>query len=118
MNFYIKEVVLWLNNNTVRKIEFFNNKVNVILGASSRGKTDILNIIDYCFFASRSNISESIVNENVAWYGLSIVINDKGFVFARMASVNGIVSDQYYFSTDIELPPIPSANMEEPALKS
>jgi predicted ATP-binding protein involved in virulence len=47
MKFYIQKIVLWLNNGKRRDIEFLPNKVNVITGDSSTGKTEILDIIDY-----------------------------------------------------------------------
>jgi predicted ATP-binding protein involved in virulence len=50
MKFHINKVVLWLKNGKVREITFKPNKVNVITGDSSTGKTEILNIVDYCFF--------------------------------------------------------------------
>ncbi|MFK5970836.1 MAG: hypothetical protein QM487_12060 [Candidatus Marithrix sp.] len=64
MKFYIENIVLWLKNSTKRTIIFQPNKVNVIIGDSNTGKIAILEIVDYCFFASKSKIPESIINEN------------------------------------------------------
>lgn len=50
MKFYIEAVTLWLKKNRIREIKFKPNKVNVITGASGTGKSEIMSIIDYCFF--------------------------------------------------------------------
>lgn len=103
MKFYIRKIILWLNNGKRRDITFEPNKVNVITGDSNTGKTEILDIIDYCLFASESKISEGIVNENIAWYGLLFNINDKKYTIARKSLTEGAVSDEYYFSSEGEM---------------
>lgn len=89
MNFNIKKIILWLKNGKRREIDFVNNKVNVITGDSNTGKTAILQIIDYCFFASKSRISESVINENVLWYGLLLNINDREYTISRKCKSEG-----------------------------
>lgn len=118
MKFHIKKVVLWLNNGKIRSIPFKPNKVNVITGDSSTGKTEILEIIDYCFFGSSSNISESIVNENVAWYGLLFQINGKEYTVARKSLTKGKLSNKYFFSSEGEIPDKVNINNTESAIKS
>ncbi len=99
MKFYFKKVILWCNNGTKREVEFQPNKVNVITGGSGTGKTAILQIIDYCLFASEHKISEDVINENVKWYGIHFVINDKDYFIARQAPIFKKVSNNYYFSS-------------------
>jgi hypothetical protein len=118
MKFHMKRVILWLNNGKRREIVFEPNKVNVITGDSSTGKTEILDIIDYCFLASESKISESIVNENVSWYGLLISINDNVYTVARKSLVEGKVIDEYYFSSEGNIPDKVSANSTEDVIRS
>ena len=118
MKFYIEKIVLWLKNGAIREIEFKNNKVNVITGESSTGKSEILDIIDYCFFASESKISESIVNENVSWYGVLIHVNDKDYTIARKSLIEGKVTDEYYFSSEGKVPDNIVFNNTDGAIKS
>jgi hypothetical protein len=42
-----------------------------------QAKAAILEIVDYCFFSSKSQISEDTINENILWYGINISVNDK-----------------------------------------
>ncbi|WP_417237489.1 DUF3732 domain-containing protein [Bizionia paragorgiae] len=118
MNFHIIKIVLWLKNGKVREIEFKPNKVNIITGGSHTGKSAVLEIVDYCFFSSKSRISESMINENVSWYGLIFLINDKTYTIARKSLVEGKVSGEYYFSSFGEIPENIEANNSESAIKS
>lgn len=118
MTFNINKIVLWLNNGKIRELEFMPNKVNLITGGSHTGKSAILEIVDYCFFSSKSRISESMINENVLWYGINISVNDKNYTIARESLSEGKVSDNYYFSSFGEIPLIVASNSSENAIKS
>lgn len=111
-------MLLWLKNGKRREIEFQPNKVNLITGGSHTGKSAILDIIDYCFFASKSRISESMINENIEWYGLNLCINDKTFTIGRKSIKNGKVSNEYYFSSFGEIPDFVESNNVEESIKS
>lgn len=110
MRFIIKQLTLWLNNGSIRKLEFRENKVNVITGASGTGKTEIMAIIDYCFFASETKIAEEKINENVNWYGVTFEINKSTYTIARKSFTDKKVSDKYYFSAVGEIPELPFEN--------
>lgn len=118
MNFNINKIVLWLKNGKIREIDFQPNKVNLITGGSHTGKSAILEIIDYCFFSSKSRISESMINENVLWYGINILINDKKYTIARKSLIEGKVSDDYYFSSLGEVPTVIESNNSGSVIKS
>lgn len=113
----IGKIVLWLKNGKIREIEFLPNKINVITGDSNTGKTAILHIVDYCFFSSKVYISESIINENVDWYGLILNVNGKVYTLARKAPSNNQPSYVYYFSSTGEIPATPFENNNEGSIK-
>lgn len=84
MNFYIKRLIIWFGEaDKPRILTFKKDKVNVITGNSSTGKSNIIGIIDYCLLSAKSNIVEPIVNEFTSWYGLEFSINGKVFSIAR-----------------------------------
>lgn len=119
MKLHFDSLIIWLKNGKVRTLAFLPNKVNIITGGSNTGKTAILDIIDYCFFASRHKISESMINENAEWYGIRITINAKNYVIARKAPSGNIASHDYYFSSVGESPnEFPLPNITEGALKT
>lgn len=118
MKLHFTHLILWLKNGKLRKILFEPNKVNIITGGSNTGKTAILDIIDYCFFASAHNISDKAINENSAWYGVRININGKIYTIARRAPSKNEVSDDYFFSSDGAIPEkLLEPNIRESALK-
>jgi hypothetical protein len=119
MKYNIENIILWLRNGKKRELKFEPNKVNVITGDSNTGKTAILEIIDYCYFSSKSTISESIINENISWYGLRININDKKYTIGRKSLFQGNVSNEYYFSSIGEIPETePESNNTQENIKS
>lgn len=84
MKFYIKKLYIWFARGTKPQIlEFENNKVNVITGSSSTGKSNIYSIIDYCLLSGNVNIVQPVINENAQWYGLEFSINSKSYSIAR-----------------------------------
>lgn len=86
MNFYISKIRLWFRHGGgPRDLDFFKDKVNVITGDSSTGKSSVLKIIDYCLLSERSTIVEDVINENVAWYGLVFSVEDKPYTIIRQA---------------------------------
>lgn len=119
MNYYISKLVIWFKNGTNRELSFLPNKVNVITGRSNTGKTAIIDIIDYCFFASKSKISESTINENVQWYSLVIKYDGELITFARKAPELSKVSDDYYFTNEVlEKSSCPYSNSNKKTVKA
>lgn len=118
MNFAIDAIVLRSTSGEYRKIKFGRNGVYVITGGSGTGKTAILEIVDYCFLASKHKISDSVINENVSWYGLELFVNGKEFFLARRAPTNNHVSQDYFFSQNKENYGHPEANIAEDDLRT
>ena len=98
MNFYIKTLKLWFSTHRQpTEYEFHPDKVNVITGDSSTGKSSILQIIDYCLLSENSRIVEDVINENVSWYGLAFNINGKDYALARKAPKDGVSSYDFFW---------------------
>lgn len=119
MKFHINKLLLWQKNEKLRTLDFENNKINIITGESGTGKSEIISIIDYCFFSSKVDITEVKINENVNWYGINFTINDKNYTIARYRIDNGKNSDKYYFSATGNIPQMEEieANNTEYTLK-
>jgi hypothetical protein len=121
MKFYIDKLLLWLNDGSLRTLNFKNDKVNVVTGNSKTGKTAVLEIIDYCLCGSSETvvISYEHIGENVAWYGLRFIINDKVYTIARGKITEiGKFSEEYYFSQTGDIPEVPYVKMGESEIKT
>ena len=118
MKFIIHEIKLWFKggNNISKSYKLLPNKVNVVTGDATTGKTSFWSIIDYCLMANKTNIANSI-NEKVAWYGIRFTINENEISIARKATQKETVSSEVYFGYGV-LPSSPLANIEIAQVKS
>lgn len=124
MNFYFNDIILWMKNGNIKKFHFINDKVNVITGDCETGKSTFLGIIDYCFFATGNEdsgpirIPQTIINENVSWYGVNFCINENTYTLARKSlKKENIPTNEYYLSTIGEIPDKVYTNMDETKIK-
>lgn len=118
MRFGIDTIRLWSHDNEVRDVNFERGKINVLSGHSSRGKTALLHIIDYCLLSSSHKIPHDVINDTVAWYGMKFYINEKELVIARRSPHAQAVSDELYFSSVGELPDEPFCNSNTDDIKA
>ncbi len=118
MNFILQEIKLWFNesNSQSKSYEFLPNKVNVITGDATTGKTSFWSIIDYCFLSNKVNIANKIV-EKVSWFGIRFTINGKEISIARKTPTIGAVSSEVYYSIG-PLPQSPNSNIQIAELKA
>ncbi|MCO4891338.1 DUF3732 domain-containing protein [Cupriavidus sp. WGtm5] len=113
MNFGFDSITLWSKRGERRSLTFARNRVNVLSGESHTGKSALLDVIDYCFLASSHKLPDSVINENVEWYGLKFYVNDKTYALARKSPRGNNVSDEYYFSSLGSMPDAPVVNARE-----
>ena len=75
MKFILHEIKLWFKNKTfeAKSYRFLPNKINVITGDSSTGKSSFLNIIDYCLLSDQVKIPSTITNA-VEWFGIKLCL--------------------------------------------
>lgn len=117
MKFVLHEIKLWLVDGEERILRFLPNKVNVITGDATTGKTSIWNIIDYCLLADRVNVANTI-NKSVDWFGISFSINDKQKVIVRRSPIKNSVSSDVCYYENLDFPSEIQANISIPELKS
>src|SRR4051812_13422255 len=111
MKLHINQIILWFRNGAApRSIDFLPNKINVITGAKSTGKSSILSIIDYCFLSTDSRIVDEVINENVSWYGMSFTINSKPYIIVRKHPIKSTGSKEIYFDSTALFPVHPYIN--------
>jgi hypothetical protein len=81
----ILEVILWPKNAEFepRRVPFEPGIVNVISGASKRGKSSVIPIIDYCFGSRLCGIPAGTIRESCSWFGLRVQTSEGQKLLAR-----------------------------------
>lgn len=97
MNFNISRIVIWFQkDDKPREIKFKKNKVNVITGSSSTGKSNILAIIDYCLLTNNPKIVIPVITEFATWFGLEFEVGGKTmYIIRKKPEIETPVSDVF-----------------------
>jgi hypothetical protein len=118
MKFILHEVKLWFKgeDSFSKSYELLPDRINVITGDATTGKTSFWSIIDYCLMSGRTNIANTI-NEKVSWYGIRFTINNKEIAIARKSPQMDVASPEVYFNYGT-LPSQPLENNQIAEIKS
>lgn len=118
MKFVLHEIKLWFkeDESEPKSYEFLPDKVNVITGDATTGKTSFWSIIDYCLLSGKVTVA-STINDKVLWFGIRFSINDKEMSIARKTPTKGAVSSEICFNLG-SFPNKPESNNEIAEVKS
>ncbi|MGV8964033.1 MAG: DUF3732 domain-containing protein [Candidatus Saccharimonadaceae bacterium] len=118
MKFILHEIKLWFKdeNTEPKNYQFLPNKVNVITGNSTTGKTSFWNIIDYCLLSGKVTVPTEIIDK-VLWFGIRFTINGKEMSIVRKTPSNGSVSADVFFALG-SFPSKPANNGEIAEIKA
>ena len=85
MQLKIKNIILYpqSTDKKPRFISFDIKKLNIITGYSQRGKSAIIDIIDYCLGSGECNIPVGKIRDSVSVYALYLEINGEHYFLAR-----------------------------------
>lgn len=119
----IKSITLYNSAGDKRTINFKLGQVNIITGKSSRGKSALLEIVDYCLGRTEFRVPEGVIQDKVAWYAVLFQISENQVFIAKPKPSEKSASQNqvYYISgTDIIIPEFSQleANSNDEAIKS
>lgn len=85
MNLVIKNIILYPKNKSKkpRRVEFSENKVNIIRGNSHRGKSAIIDIIDYCLGSKDCSIPINKIRDYTSVFAIHVKTNNSEIFLAR-----------------------------------
>jgi hypothetical protein len=86
----ILAVSLYGKNGQRRDVTFKPGSVNIITGASQRGKTSLIHIVEYCLGASECMVAAGHIRQTVDWYAILLQFPDCQVFIARSAPMSGL----------------------------
>lgn len=81
----IKQISLYGKNKKRRDVEFETSKLNIITGASKKGKTSLLDIIDYCLGSKECDVAAGYIRNTVSWFSTLFQLGSSQVFIARKA---------------------------------
>ena len=90
MTMQILAVSLYGKNGQRRDVTFKPGSVNIITGASQRGKTSLIHIVEYCLGASECMVAAGHIRQTVDWYAILLQFPDCQVFIARAAPLSGL----------------------------
>lgn len=85
----IKKISLYGKNGERRDVDFTPSQVNIITGASKKGKSSLIDIVEYCLGSSECSVAEGHIRQTVAWYSILLLFPDSEVFIARAAPLQG-----------------------------
>jgi len=118
MKFTLHEIKLWFKDSETepKNYQFLPDKINVITGDATTGKTSFWSIIDYCLLSGKINVANTI-NDKVLWFGIRFSINNKEIAIVRKTPTKGAVSSEVFFNWG-SFPDNPESNKNIAEIKS
>lgn len=119
----IKSIILYNSSGDKRTIDFKLGQVNIITGDSSRGKSALLEIVDYCLGGTKFGIPDGVIHNKVAWYAIIFQINDLQVLIAKPKPPENSTSQSqvyYYLGNNIIIPELSQleVNSNDEAIKT
>jgi len=122
MKFSIDAVLLWPKKAgfTYRKLQFQDNKINVITGSSRTGKSSIIPIIDYCLGTEKCAIPVDTIRNACEWFGVLFNLENEQLLLCRREPGNQSSTNEMYISraVKVEIPDAVESNTNKDAVKN
>ncbi len=82
MNSYIKKIVIFGSGNDKRELTLTNG-LNVITGHSKKGKSALIEIVDYCLCATIPSVPKGIISDFATLFCIILKVDNNFLVIAR-----------------------------------
>lgn len=89
MTMQILQISVYGKNGERRDVKLKPSSVNIITGASKKGKSSLLDIVEYCLGSSECNVAEGFIRKTVDWYAILLQFSDTQVFIARATPLPG-----------------------------
>lgn len=114
MKFSVNSMILWPKKTefTYRELPFYDNKINIITGASRTGKSSIIPIIDYCLGSTKCAIPVDTIRNACAWFGVIFNLDGEQLLLCRQEPGTQNSTSAMYMqrAPEVVIPNIVTAN--------
>lgn len=83
MSLRILEIGVYGHNGELNSVKLNPSGLSIITGASKTGKSSLIDIIEYCFGREQCHVSDGVIRQHVAWYGILLDRGDSRIFLAR-----------------------------------
>lgn len=83
MSLRILEIGVYGHNGELNSVRLNPSGMSIITGASKTGKSSLIDIIEYCFGREQCHVSDGVIRQHVAWYGILLDRGDSRMFLAR-----------------------------------
>ncbi len=83
MSLRILEIGVYGHNGELNSVKLNSSGLSIITGASKTGKSSLIDIIEYCFGREQCHVSDGVIRQHVAWYGILLDRGDSRIFLAR-----------------------------------
>ena len=85
----ILKISIYGHNGERRDVDFKPSQVNIITGASKKGKSSLIDIVEYCLGSSECTVAEGHIRQTVSWYSILLQFPGTEVFIARAAPLQG-----------------------------
>lgn len=104
----ISKIIIYSKDGRQRVVDFRLGAVNIITGGSSRGKSALIAIVDYCLGSGECSVPAGVIPSAVSWYGLLLQLEAQQVFVARAVPAPGSKSSSDVYlaaGASLSLPP-------------
>lgn len=104
----ISKIIVYSKDGRQRSVDFRLGAVNIITGGSSRGKSALIAIVDYCLGSGECGVPAGAIPSAVSWYGILLQLEAQQVFVARAAPAPGLKSSSDVYleaGASLSLPP-------------
>jgi len=89
LTFQISAISIYSEDGRIRTVELRTGQLNIITGDSRRGKSALLNIVDFCMASTDFVIKGEVLRDRVAVFAVTLVKDGEQLFVARPAPARG-----------------------------
>ncbi|MFF1962453.1 DUF3732 domain-containing protein [Streptomyces sp. NPDC058232] len=95
---------------TPRVVRFRPGALNILTGESETGKSEVLDIVDYCLGRSTPNLPDEPIDQTVGWYALLVTFRDDSRMLLARPRPTGASTTHAMIRTGDETLDLPRAD--------